>query len=93
MIEKVSKDGFGQGSCDACEIIKGWHREWSTSLYYIRNENGVYLRLVSGCSMFSNDVTLKKVCFCYEHALISNDIWKVRPAYKQVFKEEQEDVE
>lgn len=87
MIEKVSENGYGQGCCDLCTILKGFHREWSSSLYYIKNENGVYLRLVSGCSMFSNDSHFPKVALCYRHALECNDIWKVRPSYKQVFVE------
>ena len=46
MIECVN--GNGQGCCDICLHIKGWHREWSSSLYYVRNKNGLYLRKKDG---------------------------------------------
>ncbi len=67
MIECVN--GNGQGCCDICLHIKGWHREWSSSLYYVRNKKGLYLRKKDGYGdSFSNDDELPKAAFCYEHA-------------------------
>lgn len=68
MIECVN--GNGQGCCDICLHIKGWHREWSSSLYYVRNKHGLYLR-VNGSGygdIFSTDEDLPKAVLCYEHA-------------------------
>lgn len=67
MIECVN--GNGQGCCDICLHVKGWHREWSSSLYYVRNKNGIYLRKKGRYGdIFSNDEALPKAAFCYEHA-------------------------
>lgn len=67
MIECVN--GEGQGCCDICLHTKGWHREWSSSLYYIRNKNGLYLRNKERYGdIFSNNEKLPKVAFCYKHA-------------------------
>lgn len=67
MIECVN--GEGQGCCAICLHIKGWHREWSSSLYYVRNKHGLYLRVNDGYGdVFSTDNDLPKVAFCHEHA-------------------------
>lgn len=67
MIECVN--GNGQGCCDIRLHIKGWHREWSSSLYYVRNKNGLYLRKKVGYGdIFSNDDKLPEAAFCYKHA-------------------------
>lgn len=67
MIECVN--GNGQGCCDICLHVKGWHREWSSSLYYVRNKNGLYLRKKAGYGdIFSNDDRLPKAVFCFLHA-------------------------
>ena len=68
MIECVN--GNGQGCCAICLHIMGWHREWSTSLYYVKNKHGLYLR-VNGSGygdIFSTDSDLPKAAFCHEHA-------------------------
>lgn len=67
MIECVN--GNGQGCCDICLHIQGWHREWSSSLYYIRNKNGLYLRKKDRYGdSFSSDDELPKAAFCHKHA-------------------------
>ena len=67
MLECVN--GNGQGCCDICLHIMGWHREWSSSLYYVRNKNGLYLRRRAGYGdTFSANEELPKAAFCYEHA-------------------------
>jgi len=67
MIECVN--GNGQGCCDICQHIKGWHREWSSALFYVRNKNGLYLRKKDRYGdSFSNDDELPKAAFCYKHA-------------------------
>lgn len=67
MIECVN--GNGQGCCDICLHIMGWHRYWSSSLYYVRNKNGLYLRRNDGYGdVFSTDNDLPKVAFCHQHA-------------------------
>lgn len=67
MIECVN--GNGQGCCDICLHIKGWHREWSSDLYYVRNKNGLYLRHKGGYGdSFSSDNEFAKAAFCYKHA-------------------------
>jgi hypothetical protein len=67
MIECVN--GNGQGCCDICLHIKGWHREWSSSLYYVRNKNGLYLRKKDRYGdIFSGDEELQKAAFCCKHA-------------------------
>lgn len=53
MIECVN--GNGQGCCDICLHIKGWHREWSSSLYYVRNKHGLYLRIFGEGDRFSTN--------------------------------------
>ena len=67
MIECVN--GNGQGCCDICLHIMGWHRHWSSSLYYVRNKHGLYLRRNDGYGdSFSDDCEQRKVAFCYKHA-------------------------
>ena len=67
MIECVN--GEGQGCCDICLHIMGWHRHWSSSLYYVRNKHGLYLRVNDGYGdVFSTDNDLPKAAFCHEHA-------------------------
>lgn len=67
MIECVN--GNGQGCCDICMHIKGWHRVWSSSLYYVRNKNGLYLRKIDGFGdCFSIYEELPKAVFCHMHA-------------------------
>ena len=66
MIECVN--GNGQGCCDICLHIKGWHREWSSSLYYVRNKNGLYLRIFGEGDRFSTNKERAKAAFCYHHA-------------------------
>ena len=81
MIECVN--GNGQGSCALCSIIKGWHRSWSSSLYYVRNANGLFLRMDYGCANFSDDDELRKLAFCYEHAQIVDSEWREKPSYNK----------
>lgn len=67
MIECVN--GEGQGCCDICLHIKGWHREWSSGLYYVRNKHGLYLRRNDRYGdVFSTDNDLPKAAFCHQHA-------------------------
>lgn len=66
MIECVN--GYGQGCCAICLHLIGWHREWSSSLYYVRNKDGLYLREMVGGDSFSCNEYLPKVVFCYKHA-------------------------
>ena len=66
MIECVN--GEGQGCCDICLHIKGWHREWSSSLYYVRNKHGLYLRIFGEGDRFSTNKERAKAAFCYHHA-------------------------
>ena len=66
MIECVN--GNGQGCCDICLHINGWHREWSSSLYYVRNKNGLYLRRYREGDRFSMNAEHAKAAFCYHHA-------------------------
>ena len=66
MIECVN--GNGQGCCAICLHIKGWHREWSSSLYYVRNKNGLYLRIFGEGDRFSTNKERAKAAFCYHHA-------------------------
>lgn len=67
MIECVN--GNGQGCCQICLHIRGWHREWSSGLYYVRNKHGLYLRVNDGYGdVFSTDNDLPKAAFCHEHA-------------------------
>lgn len=87
MIEKFCENLDGQGSCDLCDILYGLQKESSSGLYYIKNQNGVYLRLVYGSSMFEKDFLFPKVVLCYRHALECDDIWKLHPSYKQIFPE------
>lgn len=81
MIECVN--GNGQGSCDICSIIKGWHRQWSSSLYYVKNEHGLYLRLQYDAACFSSNTELKKLGFCYKHAQIVDSEWRSKPSYNK----------
>lgn len=67
MIECVN--GNGQGCCQICLHIRGWHRCWSSSLYYVKNKYGLYLRVNDGYGdVFSTDNDLPKAAFCHEHA-------------------------
>lgn len=67
MIECVN--GEGQGCCEICLHIMGWHRHWSSSLYYVRNKHGLYLRVNDGYGdVFSTDNDLPKAAFCHVHA-------------------------
>ena len=67
MIECVN--GEGQGCCDICLHTKGWHREWTSSLYYIKNKNNLYLRVKPNYGdVFSTNEKLNKAVFCYTHA-------------------------
>ena len=66
MIECVN--GNGQGCYDICLHIKGWHREWSSSLYYVRNKHGLYLRIFGEGDRFSMNAEHAKSAFCYHHA-------------------------
>lgn len=67
MIECVN--GNGQGCCAICLHIMGWHRHWSSSLYYVRNKHGLYLRRNDGYGdVFSTDNDLPKAAFCHVHA-------------------------
>lgn len=67
MIECVN--GNGQGCCDICLHTIGWHRYWSSSLYYVKNKNGLYLRFKNGYGdIFSTDDKLHKAGFCRRHA-------------------------
>ena len=67
MIECVNVEG--QGCCDICLHTKGWHRHWSSYLYYVRNEHGLYLRIKENYGdVFSSDKELEKAAFCLVHA-------------------------
>ena len=67
MIECVN--GEGQGCCDICLHIMGWHRHWSSGLYYVRKKHGLYLRRNDGYGdVFSTDNDLPKAAFCHQHA-------------------------
>ena len=72
MIECVN--GNGQGCCAICSIVKGWHREWSSWLYYVKNAKGLYLRQDFGCANFSADVELRKLAFCHDHAVMVDSV-------------------
>lgn len=71
MLEKLN--GEGQGVCMICNIEKGFHRYWTTSLYNVRNSKGLLLRFevdsVFSHTVFSDDVSKRPVCLCYQHAL------------------------
>ena len=67
MIECVN--GEGQGCCDICLHLIGWHREWSSMLYNVKNKNGLYLRRMPNYGdSFSENEEIPKAAFCYEHA-------------------------
>lgn len=66
-------DGNGQGCCWLCSIIKGWHREWSSSLYYVINNKGKYLRYLNPDYSFSDNDVYRKVVFCYSHAVLVDE--------------------
>lgn len=68
MIECVN--GNGQGCCDICLHIKGWHREWSSSLYYVRNKHGLYLRRYGEGDRFSMNAEHAKAAFCYFYGYV-----------------------
>lgn len=68
MLECVN--GNGHGACDLCLLVKGWSREWSTFLYYVKNNKGLYLRRFHDRCVFDSDTKLPKVAFCYKHALM-----------------------
>lgn len=72
MIQQVSEYGFGQGCCDICRILKGWHRHWSTDLYYVINAKGKKLRYDLHTSDFtfcdSDVIRARNAVFCYGHA-------------------------
>lgn len=76
MIECVN--GNGQGCCLICVHLKGWHREWSSSLYYVKNKNGLYLRRFASGDSFSDDDAYPKAAFCYRHALMVEDTRKTQ---------------
>lgn len=75
MIECVN--GEGQGACLMCLILSGWSREWSSSLYYVRNSKGLYLRVLPYGALvhtkFDEDSELRRAVFCYRHALMVED--------------------
>lgn len=74
MLECVN--GNGQGCCDICLITKGFHRYWSSGLYYVRNKHGLYLRIVGSTHYFSTDEKYAKSAFCYGHALFVEETRK-----------------
>lgn len=75
MIECVNPNpaGLGSGCCFMCLVMKGFSNEWSSSLYYIKNAKGLYLRCVPYGSLvrtaFIDDDEFRRVVFCYAHAL------------------------
>lgn len=83
MIECVN--GNGQGSCLMCLVISGWSCEWSSSLYYIRNSKGLYLRVLPYGTLvhinFNDDSELRRATFCYRHALMVEDTRKTLTDY------------
>lgn len=73
----VCVNGEGQGCCDLCKIINGWHRHWSSSLYYVvntKNQKLVY-------DFDAQDFTFKpfashrvrNAVFCHLHAHLVDD--------------------
>lgn len=75
MLECVNSNpvGFGSGCCLMCLVMKGWSNEWSSSLYYIKNAKGLYLRVLPYGTLvrtdFDSDNELRRAAFCYGHAL------------------------
>ena len=65
-------NGEGQGCCDLCKILHGWHRHWSSSLYYVLNSKGRKLRYdLHTCDYTFSDsqsIRARDAVFCYEHA-------------------------
>lgn len=70
MLEKLNVNG--QGCCELCCIFKGWHRDWTYSLFHVKNKCGLVLRKqyhFYPSYFFSNDSTFPAVTLCYAHAL------------------------
>lgn len=71
MIVKLT--GEGQGVCMMCNIEKGFHSVWTSSLYHICNSKGQILRFyfdsVYSHTVFSDDSEKCPVCLCYKHAV------------------------
>lgn len=68
-------NGEGQGCCDLCKIIRGWHREWSSMLFYVVNSKGKKLcfnrKFDEYCfSDSSNNEIIRHAVFCRKHALL-----------------------
>ena len=75
MIERLQ--GEGQGCCEVCKITKGFHREWTTSLYHVKNAKGLILRRDDwGNTSFSNNEEWKPIALCYKHAFMTDDCRK-----------------
>lgn len=86
MIECVN--GNGQGCCMICLHTIGFHREWSTFLYYVKNKNGVYLRFSPSGDNFVDDPEIRRSVFCYKHALMVEEARKFQPGYVNIFPDE-----
>lgn len=75
MLERLSGDG--QSVCCMCNIEKGFHREWTTSIFHVINTKGMPLRFYGDSpyshTVFSNDDSKKCVTLCYKHALMVED--------------------
>ena len=71
MLEKLTGDGMGV--CFLCNVEKGFHREWITFLYHVRNSKQQLLRFYSDSrfshTVFSDNPGCDPVCLCYKHAL------------------------
>lgn len=84
----VCVNGEGQGCCMICLHTKGFHREWSSSLYYIKNANGVFLRTAPYGDSFVDDSEIRRSVFCYEHAKMVDEIRQTQPGYFDIFPED-----
>lgn len=86
MLKKVSEFGFGQGCCDLCRITSGWHRHWSSDLYYIYNKKQKFLvrDVISGDCVFTDDDNdrYRLLAFCYKHAIMVDDERKTKTDYE-----------
>ena len=73
MLECVN--GNGQGICALCFLTKGFHREWSSHLYYVVNPHGLYLRYHDAWGAhFSDNADLRKLAFCHLHACAVDNV-------------------
>ena len=58
----VCVNGEGQGCCDLCKIINGWHRHWSSSLYYVVNTKMLKILLLSLLHLTVSEMLFFVIC-------------------------------